>query len=117
MKSMLSPIVDEDHEAGEHSLTLMQFVTSRLAMSRRVTVTLLSVRETAGRMGVTTSTVYALCREQLLSHSRIGVGRGTIRISEEAISEYLTSATVAPKADATVPCPPPVNLKHLRVSR
>lgn len=41
-------------------------------------------------------TVYLLCAKRRLRHIRVGVGRGTIRVPESAIHEYLDGATVRP---------------------
>ena len=45
----------------------------------------LSVRETADRLGVSTALVYALCARKRIRHERHGLGRGTIKITEEAL--------------------------------
>ena len=44
----------------------------------------LSVREYAAAYGVSAATVYAMCAANKLRHVRLGVGRGTIRILEDA---------------------------------
>jgi excisionase family DNA binding protein len=56
----------------------------------------LTVRQAAERLGVSAGTVYALCSARRLRHSRVGLGRGKIAISEEAVAEYLKQAEVAP---------------------
>ena len=67
-----------------------------------------SVQEAAARLRVSTSLVYALCDHRLLRHVRIGTGRGTIRIPEDAIDEYLSGRTVG-AGGTTAPAPP---LRH-----
>jgi excisionase family DNA binding protein len=74
---------------------------------------ILRVRDVAGQLEVSTSTVYALIAAGKLRCSRIGLGRGVIRISEEQLAEYLRAAEprVAPPAPA-----PRLRLRHLRLS-
>jgi len=59
---------------------------------------LLNVREVAEKLGVAPTTVYGLCRQKRILHTRVGSGRGTIRIPEESLSEYLANVTVVPHA-------------------
>jgi excisionase family DNA binding protein len=54
----------------------------------------LSVREAADRLGVSTALVYALCARKRIRHERHGLGRGTIKITEEALEEYRRTVTV-----------------------
>lgn len=60
---------------------------------------LFRVQEAAQKLEVSGRTVYELCATNRLRHLRIGVRRGTIRIPEDAIQEYLASAASKP-ADA-----------------
>jgi len=53
----------------------------------------LTVKQVAERLQVSAATVYQLCAEQRLGHRRIGLGRGTIRISEEQLQHYLAEPT------------------------
>ncbi len=70
----------------------------------------LTVRQASERLGVAASTVYLLCARGLIRHVRIGAGRGTIRIPEEALAAYERSRTVdGPRPD------PGVALKHIRL--
>jgi excisionase family DNA binding protein len=48
----------------------------------------LTVKQVAARWGVAKSTVYALVAAGRLPATRYGLGRGTIRISEEAVEKY-----------------------------
>jgi excisionase family DNA binding protein len=76
---------------------------------------LLSVKQAAERLGVSSGIVYALCAASQLRDSRIGLGRGKIVISEEAIAEYLRAREAGPQL---IPTPPPrvrVKLQHLRM--
>lgn len=51
---------------------------------------LLTVKEAALQLGVSAATVYGLCRQGRLRHTRIGLKRGVIRISDDALKEYLS---------------------------
>ena len=62
----------------------------------------LTVEEAAGRLGVNASLVYHLVAGRRLRASRIGHGRGRIRITEAAIDEYL-KATEIPAPPKTPP--------------
>jgi excisionase family DNA binding protein len=74
---------------------------------------LLTVKQSAGRLGVSPGLVYSLVAGRKLRFVRVGNGRGRIRIPEDAIEEYLSRATFAPqetKAPAVR-----VKLKHLKL--
>ena len=76
---------------------------------------MLSVKQAAARLGVSAQTVYGLCAAHRLRHSRVGLGRGKIAISEEAIAEYLAGREVGP-ATAALPAPRrKVVLHHLEL--
>jgi excisionase family DNA binding protein len=76
---------------------------------------LLTVKQAAGRMGVSAATVYLLCASRRLRHSRVGLGRGKIAIPEEAIDEYLKGREVGPATPKPPPAPRPrVRFEHLR---
>ena len=60
----------------------------------------LTVSQVAERLGVAVATVYTLCSRRKLAHVRIGVGRGAIRIPEQAVEEYVKRATVQPEEQA-----------------
>ena len=51
----------------------------------------MKVREAAQRLEVSTSIVYGLCAQGRLPHVRVGLGRGTIRISEDDLKSFLES--------------------------
>ncbi len=68
---------------------------------------MLSVAEAADCLCVSRKLVYALCAAGKIVHERYGVGRGTIRISEESLETYRTSARVE------FPVSTPLVLKHL----
>ena len=71
------------------------------------TGTMLSVKDAAKRLGVSAKLVYKLCSGGKIVHERYGVGRGTIRISEEALETYRATARVE------FPVSTPLVLKHL----
>jgi excisionase family DNA binding protein len=52
-----------------------------------------SVKQAAKELGVSPTLVYALCAQGKIEHERHGLGRGTIRISEEALARYRQAAT------------------------
>ncbi len=68
---------------------------------------LLTVRESAARLGCSEALVYLLCAERRLPHVRLGTGRGTIRIAEAEIEEFLKSCRVDAHSLAK-------GLKHIR---
>jgi excisionase family DNA binding protein len=61
---------------------------------------LLTVEETAERLSCSRSAVYQLCAARLLPHTRVGLGRGRIRISEADLEVYLASRHVEPERPA-----------------
>ncbi len=58
-----------------------------------MTSNLLTVKAAAARAGISPSLVYELCRLGVIRHSRFGRPgkRGCIRITEEAVDEYIAS--------------------------
>ena len=54
----------------------------------------LAVKEAAECLGVSDKLVYAALRPGKIVHERYGLGRGTIRIAEEALEEYRRQARV-----------------------
>jgi excisionase family DNA binding protein len=59
-----------------------------------VTGTLLTVKQAAEKLQCSNATVYLLCSAKLLPHSRVGLGRGVIRIAEADIDRYLAAKHV-----------------------
>jgi len=55
---------------------------------------LLTVRECAQMLSVSPGCVYQLVSQKKLPHLRVGCGRGTIRIPEEVLEEFLRSNLV-----------------------
>lgn len=78
---------------------------------------MLTVKETAQQLGVSAQTVYCLCMTHKLRHFRVGVGRGKILVSEEAIMDYLKSREVgAEPLSARRPRAHRVKLQNLTLS-
>ncbi len=61
----------------------------RSAMPAPATDTPLSVEQAAAQSNISVRTLYSLCAAKQLPHSRIGTGRGTIRILPNDLREYL----------------------------
>lgn len=59
---------------------------------------LLRIAEVAERLAVGRGTVRALLRKGKLKHHRIGAGRGSYRISEEHLAEFLEGAEGRPES-------------------
>ena len=73
---------------------------------------LLTVTETAERLRCSRALVYQLCESGRLPHHRLGVGRGTIRVSELDIESYLEKTRIeAPPPQPRTP------LKHIRLPK
>lgn len=65
-----------------------------------VTSKKLTVGEAAERLSVSKQVVYLLCAERKLAHFRIGAGRGTIRIPEDSLASFLSTAFVEVQGDS-----------------
>lgn len=70
----------------------------------------MTVQQAAEKIGISASLVYDLCREGIIRHTRHGMPghRGTIRISDEAVAEYLAACERTRGTDDRSP------LRHLR---
>ena len=78
---------------------------------------MLTVKADAERLGISQSLVYDLVASRRLRFCRVGNGRGRIRISEDAIGEYLARCTFGPQEKSTpTRVEAPARLKHLRTS-
>jgi excisionase family DNA binding protein len=78
---------------------------------------LLTVKEAAERLSVSPTLVYALCSKGLIRHERHGLGRGVIRISEEALEEYRLGREMRSDGGEEKPSRVRnVKLKHIRLS-
>lgn len=74
---------------------------------------LLTVREVAERLRVSLACVYMLVARRDLPHMRIGTGRGTIRIPEEEVLNYVAQRIRGAEKPPS-PAPRP-KLKHLHL--
>jgi excisionase family DNA binding protein len=80
---------------------------------------MLTVKQVAEQLGVSAGLVYSLCSLGVLRHSRHGRPhrRGCIRISEDAVAEYLRAKEVGPAVARPVsPTRPKVKLENLRLT-
>ena len=75
---------------------------------------LLTVRQAAETLNVSTSLIYALCASKLLRHERHGIGRGKILIPEDALEEYRRTRTVE-VGEAVASNGSALPLKHIRL--
>ena len=74
---------------------------------------MLKVSQVAEKLNVSESIVYALIDSGRLACHRIGVGRGTIRVSTEDLDAYLASCRVANGGEPrSAPRP---RLKHIKI--
>ena len=71
------------------------------------------VSQVAEKLNVSESIVYALIDSGRLACHRIGMGRGTIRISTDDLDAFLASCRVAKGAEP-LPAPRP-RLKHIKI--
>ena len=56
----------------------------------------MTVKQASVRLGVSSATVYGLCAARQLRYSRVGLGRGKIVISEEAIAGLRKAIVISP---------------------
>ncbi len=73
-----------------------------------------TVKQAAERLGCSVDLVYRLCSLRKLSHVRIGLGRGRIKIREQDIEAFISGALVW-QEDPAGPKAPPVTLKHIHL--
>lgn len=71
------------------------------------------VSQVAEKLSVSESIVYALIESGRLACHRIGVGRGTIRVSPADLDAYLVSCRVQ-ESEGPRPAPRP-RLKHIKI--
>jgi excisionase family DNA binding protein len=72
-----------------------------------------TVKEVAKRLKISEAEVYKLCSAKQMSHLRIGTGRGTIRVREEDLEDFIRRSLVQPRQSAA-PKPSPMKFKHLK---
>ncbi len=71
----------------------------------------LTVQDVARRLKCSRALVYVLCEKGKLNHHRLGLGRGTIRITESDLETFLQAAHVEPQRLTTA-----IGLKHIRLN-
>jgi excisionase family DNA binding protein len=74
-----------------------------------------TVKQASQELGVSESLLYNLCKAGRIRHERYGLGRGTIRISRDALDEYRKGCAVD---GASVPHQPqvkPQRFQHLKL--
>jgi excisionase family DNA binding protein len=76
---------------------------------------MLTVKQAAARLGVSLATVYQLCAARRIRHERHGLGRGHIRIPEDALDEYRRAVTVGVGEPAPRSPRPRRIYQHIRV--
>ena len=76
---------------------------------------MLTVREVAERLGIGESTVYQLVACGRLGSHRLGLGRGTIRITSEDVDAYLDSCRHHVSEDDDEEPPRQTPLRHIRL--
>jgi len=91
----------------------LYFLRGRMDMQSNAN-SLLTVREVAQWLRVSTATAYSLVKRGALPAMRVGIHGGAIRIRAEDVWDYLANATqTTPWTEK--PKPPRVLLKHLRL--
>lgn len=79
---------------------------------------MLTVKRAAEILGVSPALIYAACAKGDLRHERFGVrGRGTIRITEEALAEYRERGRVDGGKPSSRPAEAALVFKHLDPTR
>lgn len=66
---------------------------------------MLSVKQAAEKLGVSSALVYALVAARKIRHERHGLRRGAIRIPEEALEEYRQRCTVGVEEEIATVAP------------
>jgi excisionase family DNA binding protein len=74
------------------------------------------VKDVAERIEVSTRTVYDLIAARKPRCHRIGMGRGTIRVTEEQLADFLAGAETRPPAPLAAARPKLVKSRHFRHS-
>ncbi len=64
---------------------------------------MLTVKGAAEILNVSQGLIYALCAQGKLEHERYGLGRGTIRIREDALAQYQARAVQSPALTHSAP--------------
>jgi excisionase family DNA binding protein len=80
---------------------------------------MLTVKQAAEKIGISTNLVYGWCEAQLLPHYRIGRqgSRGAIRIAESDLEAFIAARKQGERRTPPPSCKrKPVNLENLKLS-
>lgn len=69
-----------------------------------------TVKQVAEYLTVSETIVYRLIESGEMKAHRIGIGRGTIRVSDEQLKDYLEAVETGPEKSSTMPSP---KFRHL----
>jgi excisionase family DNA binding protein len=106
----------QQHIAGDRFLGNEVLTVMEDHFGNEATMKLLTVKEAAEQLGISATLIYALCAGKRIRHERHGLGRGTIRIAEDALEEYRRSKTVPVRGEAVAALPAlHVQLKHMKL--
>lgn len=75
----------------------------------------MTVKQAAKELGISQSLVYGLLAAGKIRHERHGLGRGTIRIPQEALDEYRKLSTVSGTVGGPAEPPTRVKLSHIKL--
>lgn len=64
---------------------------------------MLTVKQAAERLRISPALLYALCAAGKIRHERHGLGRGTIRITQEALDEYRKTVSRPEQSHENIP--------------
>lgn len=70
-------------------------------------VTFLTPKQVAELLNVAVTTVYSMCDKNVLEHHRFGVGRGTIRVSQQQLDDFIRRSRVGQRDLAVETSEPP----------
>jgi excisionase family DNA binding protein len=74
----------------------------------------MTISEAARTIGISASKLYQLVAARRIAHYRVG---GKIILTEEHVAAFLAGCHVAAAPAASIPQPPRLKLKHIRLSR
>ncbi len=78
---------------------------------------MMTVQQVAAHLNVAPSTVYGLLANGRLQCHRIGLGRGTIRVSEDELARFLTGTISSSSEPEIVRSECQHSLKHIKMPR
>ena len=75
----------------------------------------MTVKEVAEQLGVSHQLIYQLVSARQIRFSRIGLGRGRIFITAEAVQEFIAAREVGPIRPTSPARPARITLSHLQM--